>query len=100
MLMRYQAGSSGHGGIEERALSAAGSRARGQGVYAGNWLRDLSQLPKHPAVTMLIRILSMGEFGRDTSAEELGTYVRRSTWTTPMAVGRSRTRRAGRPCAS
>ena len=76
MLMRYQAGSSGHGGIEERALSAAGfSGTEVKAIYAGNWLRDLSQLPKHPAVTMLIRILSMGEFGRDTSAEELGTYV-------------------------
>ena len=74
--MRYQAGSSGHGGIEQRALTAAGfSGDEVKSVYAGNWLRDLSQLPKHPAATVLIRILSMGEFGRDTSADELGTYV-------------------------
>ena len=76
MLMRYQAGSSGHGGIEQRALSAAGfSGTEVKAIYAGNWLRDLSQLPQNIALTTLIRILSMGEFGRDTSAAELGTYV-------------------------
>jgi hypothetical protein len=76
VLQRYQAGGSGHGGIEEPALEAAGlSAAEAKTAYSGNWLRDLSQLPKNPAVTYLIRILSMGEFGRDTSADELGAYV-------------------------
>ena len=76
MVMRYQAGETGHGGVEEAALQRAGfSAGEASSVYVGNWLRDLSQLPKHPAVTLLIRILSLGEFNRDTSAEELGSYV-------------------------
>src|SRR4051794_26243253 len=49
-LQRYQAGGSGHGGIEEPALKRAGLTAdEAHSAYAGNWLRDLSQLPKSPA---------------------------------------------------
>jgi hypothetical protein len=76
VVARYQAGESGHGGIEEPALQAAGfSAGEAHSAYAGNWLRDLSQLPKVAPATYLIRLLSLGEFGRDTSAEELGDYV-------------------------
>ena len=76
VVARYQAGESGHGGIEEPALRAAGfSAGETHSAYAGNWLRDLSQLPKVAPATYLIRLLSLGEFGRDTSAEELGDYV-------------------------
>jgi hypothetical protein len=76
VVARYQAGESGHGGIEEPALRAAGFSAdEAHSAYAGNWLRDLSQLPKVAPATYLIRLLSLGEFGRDTSAEELGDYV-------------------------
>src|SRR4051812_42209270 len=76
VILRYQAGDTGHGGIEQDALTRAGlSSGEAQTVYVGNWLRDLSQLPHTTAVTTIIRILSLGEFNRDTSADELGTYV-------------------------
>ena len=76
IVLRYQAGERGHGGIEQRALTTVGfSAGEARGVYLGNWLRDLSQLPKHPAVLLLIRILAMGEFGHDVSAADLGSYV-------------------------
>ena len=76
VVQRYQAGDTGHGGIEQRALtsSAVGmSDDQASQVYFGNWLRDLSQLP--PAALPLINILALGEFGREVTQKDLGTYV-------------------------
>ncbi len=75
-VQRYQAGDTGHGGIEQRALTskAVGMTAdQASGVYFGNWLRDLSQLP--PKALPLINVLALGEFGREVTQADLGTYV-------------------------
>jgi hypothetical protein len=75
VIQRYQAGETGHGGIEERGLREAGlSRAEVSLVYYGNWLRDLSQLAGG-AMNEVIRVLATGEFGRAPSDDELGTYI-------------------------
>ena len=74
VLRRYQAGAAGHGGIEQEALTGAGFTAQeARSVYFGNWLRDLSQVP--PKALPLINILALGEFGREITQEDLGTYV-------------------------
>lgn len=73
-LHRFQAGDTGHGGIEEHALTQSGFTAdEASKVYFGNWLRDLSQVP--PSILPLINILALGEFGREITKEDLGTYV-------------------------
>jgi len=73
-IQRYQAGETGHGGIEERALGAAGfSAAETAEIYFGNWSRDLSQLP--PGALPIVNLLALGEFNREVTAAELGTYV-------------------------
>ena len=63
-------------------------------IYFGNWLRDFSQLPKHPAVLAIIDTLAAGEFGGSFTAADLGTYVPSEHWTIPKAAARSRTRRS------
>lgn len=78
VIMRYQAGSAGHGGIEEQALGAGGagfSASDVKAIYFGNWLRDFSQLPKHPKVLAIIDIIAGGEFGASVTEADLGTYV-------------------------
>jgi hypothetical protein len=76
IVQRYQAGDTGHGGIESRALTSTPvgmSSDQASQVYFGNWLRDLSQLPS--VALPLINILAMGEFGREIKQGDLGTYV-------------------------
>lgn len=70
----YQAGDTGHGGIEQAGLISAGFKpdAASQS-YFGNWLRDLSQIP--PKALPVVSILAQGEFGRTVTQEDLGTYV-------------------------
>ena len=76
MVMRYKAGETGHGGVDEAALQRAGfSAGEASSVYVGNWLRDLSQLAKHPRSRCSSASSRWGEFNRNTSAEELGSYV-------------------------
>jgi hypothetical protein len=81
-VQRFQAGETGHGGIEEKALTGTAtglpanlqfSSAEVSKIYLGNWLRDLSQLPTW--VLPLINILALGEFGREITQEDLGTYI-------------------------
>jgi hypothetical protein len=85
-LQRYQAGPTGHGGIEERALGAAGFSEREVGqVYIGNWMRDLSQLP--PAAFPLVNLLALGEFGREITPQELGTYLPSEHMDNPQGGG-------------
>ena len=75
-VQRYQAGGTGHGGIEERALTGAGfTPDEANQVYLGNWMRDFSQLTGHEALIPLFNILALGEFGREITKDELGTYV-------------------------
>jgi hypothetical protein len=86
-VQRYQAGSRGHGGIEEEGLAQAGfSGDMGKGdigkIYFGNWMRDWSQVPPgpaksaiHGAVVAILNVLSMGEFDRPVSADDLGGYL-------------------------
>ena len=62
LVQRYQAGETGHGGIEQRALTSPEvgmSADDASQVYFGNWLRDLSQLP--PKAVPLINVLALGE---------------------------------------
>ena len=81
-IQRFQAGETGHGGIEEEALIGKGTGLpdnlqftsdEESKIYIGNWLRDLSQVP--PQAFFLINILALGEFGREITKDELGTYV-------------------------
>ncbi len=73
-LQRYQAGDTGHGGIEKEALTGVGFSADDASqIYFGNWLRDLSQVP--PSVLPLINIVALGEFNRTVNQQDLGTYV-------------------------
>src|SRR6266511_3766056 len=45
VVQRYQAGDTGHGGIEKYTLQGLGfAPDEAAQVYLGNWLRDLSQL--------------------------------------------------------
>jgi len=75
-IQRYQAGDTGHGGIEARALTSPDvgmTSDQASQVYFGNWLRDLSQLP--PKALPLINVLALGEFNREVTQADLGTYV-------------------------
>lgn len=81
-IQRFQAGDTGHGGIEKEALTGGGTGLPANlqftsdevsKVYIGNWLRDLSQLPSK--AFFLVNILALGEFGREINPQELGTYV-------------------------
>ena len=75
-IQRYQAGEKGHGGIEQSALVAAGfTPDEAAQTYLGNWLRDFSQLKDKKGAVPLINILALGEFGREISEQDLGTYV-------------------------
>ena len=96
-IQRYQAGEEGHGGIEQRALTAVGfSEVEAGQIYFGNWLRDFSQLngsgsPLSPPDLMslftVIRILGWGEYNREVAPEELGTYVPSEHLDNPDAAG-------------
>jgi hypothetical protein len=73
-LQLYQAGDTGHGGIEKEALTDVGfTDEQASQVYFGNWLRDLSQLP--PRLLPLLQILGLGEFNRPVTNQDLGTYI-------------------------
>ena len=81
-VQRYQAGETGHGGIEEEALLAAGfggTMTTGDigKVYLGNWMRDFSQIgdPHDPRILTILNILSLGEFDRPVTAEQVGGYL-------------------------
>lgn len=99
LIQRFQAGDTGHGGIEKNALKRAGySDEDVSKIYFGNWLRDFSQLAvaptgllsKHflsPAVMSLINTLSLGEFGREVTWSDLGTYVPSEHLDNPLNAG-------------
>jgi hypothetical protein len=82
-IQRFQAGETGHGGIEEEAFKNVGfTPDETSKIYFGNWLRDFSQLTADPAntktsilVTQLLDILALGEFGRELTRDDLGTYI-------------------------
>jgi Heterokaryon incompatibility protein Het-C len=81
-VQRYQAGEPGHGGIEAEALHGAGfggTMTEGEigSIYVGNWMRDFSQIGNahDPMLLMLLNVLSMGEFNRQLSAEQIGGYL-------------------------
>lgn len=79
-LARYQPGEAGHGGIEEEGLGKAGFSPEDiKSTYFGNWLRDFSQMGKSgerpPQLMLLLNILALGEFGRELTDADLGTYV-------------------------
>jgi hypothetical protein len=86
-LLRYQAGARGHGGIEAEGLSRAGFRGDMEHdeigrIYFGNWLRDWSQVPPgkakslvRGAVVSVLNVLSMGEFDRPFTEDQLGAYM-------------------------
>ncbi len=97
VIQRYQAGEEGHGGIEQRALTSVGfSDAEAGQIYFGNWLRDFSQLNSsgNPmaqndllSLFTVIRVLGWGEWNREVSPEELGTYVPSEHLDNPDAAG-------------
>ncbi len=99
VIQRYQAGEEGHGGIEQRALTAVGfSDTEAGQIYFGNWLRDFSQLngsgnPMAPADLLslftVIRVLGWGEWNREVTPGELGTYVPSEHLDNPDAAGLS-----------
>lgn len=99
VIQRYQAGDEGHGGIEQRALTAVGfSDAEAGQIYFGNWLRDFSQLngSGNPlaqndllSLFTVIRVLGWGEWNREVSPAELGTYVPSEHLDNPDAAGLS-----------
>jgi hypothetical protein len=82
-VQRFLAGEEpeGHGGIEEPALIEAGfSKGEAQSTYAGNWLRDYSQLldaasSDGGATLEIIKILFTGQFGRAPKEDEIGRYL-------------------------
>jgi hypothetical protein len=79
-LARYQQGEAGHGGIEAEGLGAAGfTPTQVKSTYFGNWLRDFSQFgdygKRSPALMLLLNILALGEFGRELTDADLGSYV-------------------------
>jgi hypothetical protein len=79
-LARYQQGEAGHGGIEAEGLGKAGFTPKDvKSTYFGNWLRDFSQIgesgARPPALMLLLNILSLGEFERELTDADLGTYV-------------------------
>ncbi len=76
VIQRYQAGDSGHGGIEIAALKGAGfSDNEATKAYLGNWMRDISQLTDSPWKAKLVQLLTLGEFGYEVTLDQLGTYV-------------------------
>ncbi|HET9648930.1 MAG TPA: HET-C-related protein [Microlunatus sp.] len=99
VIQRYQAGEEGHGGIEQRALTSVGfSDAEAGQIYFGNWLRDFSQLNSsgNPmaqndllSLFTVIRVLGWGEWNREVSPGELGTYVPSEHLDNPDAAGLS-----------
>ncbi|MFN8375081.1 MAG: HET-C-related protein [Anaerolineae bacterium] len=81
-IQRFQAGETGHGGIEREALGDLFSSDEIGQVYFGNWMRDFSQFPTVNSlpefldpVLQVVSIVSMGEFNRPTTRAELGGYV-------------------------
>lgn len=83
-VQRYQPGEVGHGGVEKKAMQQAGFSAQeANQIYFGNWLRDYSQLvPKldkkpemKPKLVEVLNVLSLGEFNREFTMNDLGTYV-------------------------
>jgi len=83
-IQRYQAGEAGHGKLEQEAMRAAGfSAGEAKQIYRGNWLRDFSQLAplweKTPEIKLplmqVLNLIALGEFGREITAADLGTYV-------------------------
>ncbi|HEY4348415.1 MAG TPA: HET-C-related protein [Gaiellaceae bacterium] len=99
VLMRYQAGERGHGGIEEEGLRAAGfggdmSSGEIGKVYLGNWMRDWSQVPPGPAksrlhtgVMAILSVLSMGEFGTPVTDDQVGGYLASEHMDNPLGGG-------------
>jgi hypothetical protein len=47
------------------------------GVYLGNWMRDFSQIgdPHDRTILSILNVLSMGEFNRPVTAEQVGGYL-------------------------
>jgi hypothetical protein len=82
-LARYMQGEAGHGGIEEAALGKLFTGLDGtqswKSVYFGNWLRDWSQIgesgERSTGLMDLLNILALGEFDRELTDADLGTYV-------------------------
>ncbi len=80
-IQRFLAGERGHEGVEETALQEAGySKQEAEEAYFGNWLRDFSQMmdkdsPTDPDTLDMIRLLSVGEFNRNPTNEDLGRYL-------------------------
>ena len=98
-VQRYQAGESGHGGIEAEALHRAGFSGDMEhgdigAIYFGNWLRDFSQLNKNAPVRAIINILALGEFNRTATAEELGFYMPSEHLDNPLVGGTAEDRLA------
>lgn len=99
VIQRYQAGEQGHGGIEQRALTAVGFTETEAGqIYFGNWLRDFSQLNTSGSplahndllsLFTVIRVLGWGEWNREVTPDELGTYVPSEHLDNPDAAGLS-----------
>lgn len=84
-IQRFQAGDYGHGGIEKEALTGQFSPDEVSKIYFGNWLRDLSQvMAVSPNLFKLVDILALGEFGREITREDLGTYVASEHLDQPM----------------
>ena len=89
-IQRYQAGEAGHGGIEARAFKNIGfSDQEASAIYFGNWLRDFSQLNTSAGMYQVVRILGWGEFNREVSRDELGSYVPSEHLDNPSAGGLS-----------
>ena len=92
MIQRYQAGEEGHGGIEQRALTAVGfSDVEAGQIYFGNWLRDFSQfngsgqpMAQNDLLSLftVIRVLGWGEWNREVAPEGSARTSRRSISTT------------------
>ncbi len=96
-VQRYQAGSRGHGGIEQEGLRAAGftEKADISAIYYGNWLRDMSQLVPDPAshavlytaLMPILNILSVGEFNHPLDSQQLGGYLPSEHLDNPLGGG-------------
>jgi hypothetical protein len=85
-IQRFQAGDTGHGGIETEGLGAAGfSAADVSKIYLGNWMRDFSQFPSF--CFPLVELLALGEFGVKVSKDQLGTYVPSEHLDNPAGAG-------------
>jgi len=93
-VQRFQPGEKGHGGIEAEGLLAAGLQGTmtgGEigGIYLGNWMRDFSQLGDvhDPGIMLVLNVLSMGEFGRRVTPEQVGGYLASEHLDNPMGGG-------------